>query len=387
MYYFLIVLVLLTVLNGVFLVWCVYGWKKLKTIHAHANNNKTFVSVIVPARNEEENISDCLYDILRQNYPITGFEVIVSDDHSTDGTVEKVRIIMNEFPDHRIRLISNEQNAGVRYKKQAISAAVHQAIGELIVTTDADCRMSPRWLQAIVGHYEKEQPDMIAGPVCYDREKNMFEKMQGLEFSGLVGIGAGTLSNRMPMMCNGGNLAYSKKIFQQVSGFTDKTDFVSGDDTQLMLKIAKIDPSRIHFLKSPDAVVYTTAVNSLSGFIHQRKRWASKIPFAMNAFTVAIAANAYLLHIGLLILFVCAFFRHGLISSFLLLLFIKGLPEIWLLSNVNSFFKKKNRLWLFLPAQIFYLFYISFIGAVSVSGSYTWKERKIKPTAVKLPVS
>jgi len=60
---------------------------------------------------------------------------------------------------------------------------------------------------------------MIAGPVCIHNEKNLLEKFQLLEFAGLIGIGAGAMANGKPVMCNGANLAYTKKIFNDVNGF------------------------------------------------------------------------------------------------------------------------------------------------------------------------
>ncbi len=386
-HYFSIALVCLSLIYSAFMIWCLAGWRKIKTASSSSGNFKTFVSIVVPARNEEKNISNCLHDLLNQSYPEELVELIVVDDHSYDRTAELVVNIMNEFPNRKINLFCNDEKTGALYKKQAISAAIRQAVGELIVTTDADCRMPENWLASMVNCYEQERPDLIAGPVCFQEEKSFFEKIQSLEFMGLIGIGAGAISNHAPMMCNGANLAYTKKIFQEVNGFSGQPEMVSGDDTQLLIKISKLYLGRICFLKSRDAVVTTSAMSSLRDFSHQRKRWASKITFGMSGFTLLIATAAYFLHAALLILFFVSFFDHSVIPTFLFIFLLKCIAEYLLLDGISSFFRKKNLLWLFLPTQIFYMGYITYIGAASLVGSYTWKERKVKPVAIKFRAS
>ncbi len=385
MNYFSIVLLILTLIYGGFITWCLSGWRKLKTFNSSSTILRTRVSVILPARNEEYAIEGCLVDLLSQNYPQELFEVIVVDDHSTDRTAEVVRGVIVKFPRHRIRLLTNDDEQGnVLYKKQAIEKAIRTADGELIVTTDADCRMPGAWLSAIVSYYERENPDMIAAPVCFHSEKNSFEKIQCLEFIGLIGIGAGAISNKVAVMCNGANLTYTKKIFFEVNGFADNAATASGDDTQLMLKIAKRDSSKIHFLKSKDAIVYTNAAGSLNELIQQRKRWASKISAKMSLFTLVIAGVAWLLHAGLLMLFVASFFSHSVIPVFLFIFVLKSIFECIFLYHLVSFFNRKKLIWLLLPAQLIYMIYISVIGTVSPFTSYSWKGREIKSGTANL---
>jgi glycosyltransferase involved in cell wall biosynthesis len=123
----------------------------------------TLITVIIPARNEEDNITACLQSILAQDYPKNLFEVIVVDDHSTDGTAEQVR----SFTSENIRLISLKDHTNNdplnSYKKKAIEIAVQQSTGNLIVTTDADCVVSTKWLSRIASFYEQYCPVFIAG--------------------------------------------------------------------------------------------------------------------------------------------------------------------------------------------------------------------------------
>ncbi len=382
---FLISLLFIGVLYAGFIFWCFMGWKKINRFHSAKADFKTTVSIIVPARNEASTISNCLHDILKQNYPVKLIEIIVVDDHSTDDTVAIVNRIIEQHLNYKIVLLNNNKGQGTLYKKQAIAHAIQKSSGELIVTTDADCRMLPGWLGTMVSYYETEHPWMITGPVCFSEEKNSFEKLQSLEFMGLIGIGAGSISNHQPMMCNGANLAYSKKIFLEVNGFSDREQNASGDDTELLGKISRKDSSKIHFLKSSEAIVYTGAMSSVRTLFNQRKRWASKIPMRMSLFTLTIALIAYALHGGLLILFFICMFHPFVIPFFLVIFFVKIIPEYLLLNGMRSFFRKKNFGWLFLFAQLIYLIYISVIGMTSLVGSYQWKGRVIKVQGSRFP--
>ena len=121
------------------------------------------ITVLVPARNEEMNIGDCLASLAGQTYPREWWEVIVIDDHSTDGMAGIVKGMEG------VRYLSlAERNDGSElraHKKRAIEAGVQEASGELIVTTDADCVFHPEWLKTIAAFYKEErgQADCGAG--------------------------------------------------------------------------------------------------------------------------------------------------------------------------------------------------------------------------------
>ena len=144
---------------------------------AIGNQPSTIISVIIPARNEEENITACLESVINQSYPQNLFEIIVVDDFSTDRTAE----IVSLYADKNVSPISlkdftkEELNS---YKKKAIEVAIAKAKGELIVTTDADCIVPRSWLQTIVSFYEKHHPAFIAAPVSYYGENNFLKIFQ-----------------------------------------------------------------------------------------------------------------------------------------------------------------------------------------------------------------
>lgn len=356
-----------------------YGWKKIQPID---NNHEgtVLISVIVPARNEELTIIDCLTSLVNQKYPSQNFEIIVVDDASTDTTN---KVIQQFCKDHEnIRLITLEDQSGG--KKNAIRNAIQIAKGELIVTTDADCIMSSNWLATIAAFYDQTQAKMIVAPVSFYNERTVFEKMQSLEFIALIVSSGGSLYFNKAIMCNGANLAYTKQIFNEINGFEGIDKQATGDDVLLMYKIKQRYPEGIHFLKHPDAIVYTKAKTTIKGFIDQRRRWASKDFKSLNAETKRVSLIVYFFNVMLLVLPLLIFFclpntaiRLTFFKFCLIIAGIKVVIDFLLLFLGASFFKKKRLLIYFLPEQFFYMIYIVLVGLLGLKKKYKWKDRNI----------
>ncbi len=351
---------------------------------------KTKITVIIPARNEEENIAACLDSICNQSYPKALFEVLVVDDHSTDNTAG----IVKSYADKNVNLISlkdfvvDELNS---YKKKAIEIAIAQSTGELIVTTDADCFAKENWLQTIVAFYEAYNPAFIAAPVAIDCSNKFIEFFQGLDFMTLQGITGASVHKKIHSMCNGANLAYTKKAFEEVGGFTGIDNIASGDDMLLMHKIYKFHPEKVMFLKSKEAIVQTAPVNSVKEFFNQRIRWASKADKYDDKRIFFVLLLVYLVNVLLLALPIAAIFIKTTFSISLypftfvftvlelwvFLIIIKTIAELIFLMPVSKFFGKQSMLWLFPLMQPVHIIYTVIAGWLGKFGSYSWKERKV----------
>lgn len=338
----------------------------------------TPISVIIPARNEEENMRDCLESVLNQSYPNNRFEVIVVDDFSTDGTAE----IVKTFSGKNVRLISLsdqlEDGEINSYKKKAIEVAIQNATGDLIITTDADCIASPKWLETIASFYQKNNSAFIAAPVTFYEEDSFLKIFQSLDFMTLQGITGASVHKKFHSMCNGANLAYEKKVFAEVNGFKDIDHIASGDDMLLMHKIFKKYPDRVHFLKSSKAVVRTKAAETLLEFFNQRIRWASKADKYSDKRITAVLFLVYFLNVWILFLGICSMFNAAVSTTFIIALIIKTIVELLFLYPVTKFFNKVKLLWWFPAAQPFHILYTVIAGWLGKFGSYKWKERKVK---------
>jgi len=339
------------------------------------NQFKTTVSVLIAARNEEEKIKNTIQDILAQDYPAHLFQLIVVDDHSTDHTSE----IVLSFADPRVKLIIlNEKKPLNSYKKKAITEAIKLSDSELIISTDADCRMGSSWIKTIVSFYESGDYKMVSSPVAYFEEKNIFEEMQSLEFLFLIGLGASGIGNGTPTTCNGANLAYRRDIFHDLNGFQGIDDLASGDDELFMHKVASAYPKGIGFCKSRDAIVYTHAKANLDEFIQQRKRWASKSTKYKNKGIVVLGVMIWLFNFSIIVTALAGFIDPIYWMMPVVSICLKMLAELVFLIPVCRFAGRLKLLWYQPLLTIIHIFYLVYIGIAGNSGKYRWKGRLVR---------
>jgi len=341
---------------------------------------KTFISVIVAARNEEKNIGKLIAAIQKQNYPSHLFELIIVDDHSTDKTADIIKPYLND----QIRLIPLRlaDKATIAFKKAAIDIGIKNSKEDLIITTDADCIMSENWLSTIAAFYEQHHPKMIVMPVVIKNNYSFLGLFQTLDFMSLQGITAAAVHKKIHGMCNGANLAYTRKVFDEVNGFEGIDHIASGDDMLLMHKISKNYKNEILFLKSKNVIVETLPETNISGFINQRIRWASKADKYEDKSLFPVLLLVYLMNLLMAFLF-CKFmffnFEFSILNFyFFLLLTIKTTTELYFLFPVSRFFGYTKLLWWFPLFQPFHIIYTVVAGWMGKFGRYKWKGRPLK---------
>ncbi len=373
-----IISVLLTVFTGVYVVLVCYmrkGWFALP-FFSKQRIAKTKVSVLIAARNEEANIGRTLSSILAQDFPRELLEIIVVDDHSTDNT----SAIVQSFSAQGVKLLKlNESEPLNSYKKKAISEAIAIATGELIVTTDADCRMGQHWLASVVGYTEENNCSLVSSPVVYSEERTFFEKLQTLEFLYLIGLGAAGIGNGHPSTCNGANLAYRRDVFYELGGFNGIDHLASGDDELFLHKVALKYPERIGFCKSREAIVYTDAKGNLRDFISQRKRWASKSTHYKDKTIVGLGIVIWLFNLLLLLSGAAVvFFDVELWKVLAVAVLLKFSAELFFLYPLCHFAKRTALLRHLMLLTLLHVIYMVYIGIAGNSGKYQWKGRSVK---------
>ena len=375
---FYILLIFFGIIYFVIISIYTYGWFRLKTYNPVNKNYSTVVSIIIPARNEEDNITNLINDLINQDYPSELYEIIIVNDNSTDKTVEKVNDFISRNPDCKVRLINvSEEKLFRAYKKKAINMAIENSIGDLIITTDADCRFSNKWITSFISFYESEKPKMIVGPVSFFNETTFFEKIQTLEFLSLIAITGGAIRTGRPIMCNGANLAYEKQAFYEVGGFGyDK--FSSGDDVFLLLKIRKYFGNKsVRFLKNYSAIVFTEAKKSVRDFFHQRTRWASKNK-GYSLSILFVSFTVYMMNLLLIAGLILCIFYPQLLKVVSLSFLLKLIIELPILISISNFARRSKMFLYSFPLIVLYPIYIILTGALGIVGSYHWKGRKLK---------
>jgi biofilm PGA synthesis N-glycosyltransferase PgaC len=364
------------VIYSLFIVYYWQAWIKIPVYSpGYADTAATKLSIIIPARNEEQNIKQLLDSLLAQDYPAHLTEIIVVDDHSTDNTAA----IVKNYPAVKLLILQDELTNS--YKKKAIEMAITRSTGDLIVTTDADCVADRQWLSSLVSFKEKRNAAFIAAPVSFGNKKGgnrLLYNFQVLDFLVLQGVTGVAVHHKMMSMCNGANLAYEKTVFNEVNGFKNIDHIASGDDMLLMHKISRRFPGRLYYIKSQNAIIKTETVDTWAQFFNQRIRWASKANKYDDKRIFSVLLLVYLFNFSFLCLFIAGFINYTYWFYLLYLWIAKTVVEFPFVFSVASFFGRRSLLKYFFLLQPFHILYTVVAGWLGQFGSYEWKGRKVK---------
>ena len=361
-----IVILIILFLYALLIIRYTLGWYKVQAI-----TNKDFtpkVSIVIAMRNEENEVERLLQNLQSQIYPTDKLELILVNDHSTDNTLN----ILNSSQLDNLQVVNMpKEEFG---KKNAIKNAIELASGDIILASDADCSFNPKWVQTMVNYFTDENIKLVSGPVAYHKQKGIFLSLQALEFSSLIGSGAGAIGVNNAIFCNGANMAYRKEIFLEVNEFSIDTA-VSGDDVFLLHSVKAKYPNSIAFAKEQSAIVITDAVQTVSGFINQRKRWTAKSSGYKDNASIYTSFLVLFTNLAFVFLFAIPFWNIEYFNLFILFYGVKFLVDLILLFPILKFFNRTDLVKWILPFEIFYSFYIVLIVVLSFTKSFEWKGR------------
>ena len=273
----------------------IYGFKKVSLFKAEEFAAKSHFSIVIPFRNEAENLTVLLKTVENLNYPSKMFEIIFVNDASEDNSeaIISEAIEKNRFS---IKILQNKRISNSP-KKDAISEAIKNSNFEWIVTTDADCELPKNWLKTLDAFIQKNNPVMVCGPVIYKSNGNFIESFQQLDGFSLQAVTIGSFGMRRPLLCNGANLAYRKDAFLEVNGFSENDHIASGDDIFLLEKMKKSFPRQVQFLKSKQVIVSTKPQSTWKNVLNQRIRWASKTSKQKSTLSLLLGGLVFLVNI------------------------------------------------------------------------------------------
>ena len=375
----LITFVIITILYLFLIGYFVLGFDKVKDFRLQDIAPKTTFTVVIPFRNEAENLPELLQSLLNLNYPQHLFEVILVNDDSEDDSIETIKnhLLINETKNYNLKIINNQRHTNSP-KKDAIQAAINQAKHQWIITTDADCIVPVYWLDSFDNFIQSQSLKMIAGPVSYSQGNGLLNTFEALDFLSLIGATIGAFGINKPFLCNGANLAYQKQFFQQLNGFEGNTNIASGDDIFLMEKALKKDSNSIKYLKSKQATVITKPQNNLKNLISQRVRWASKTSNYNNTFAKIVGLLVLITNASLVIGFVLVTLGLFALKPFAYLFFIKVAIDFILIYKACQLFNKEELLKHYLWSSLIYPFFSVYIAFISMFTTYKWKNRTFK---------
>jgi cellulose synthase/poly-beta-1,6-N-acetylglucosamine synthase-like glycosyltransferase len=362
---------ILLIINGLYfflnLVFIFTWFKMRKNIIKYVSLKDSKLTVIIPVRNEQDNILNLLNDLNFQTYPFKKFEVIIANDGSEDNT-EKIVLDFQEFAQYDLKLLNILNENGQSPKKRAIQKSIEIASGEFIITTDGDCRVNKNWLTSIENIFIQKEAKLISSAVTFKDEKSLWNTFQIIEFASLIGSGACAMFLKKPNMCNGANIAYTKAVFEEVKGFAGNEHLASGDDEFLMHKISALYPEKVIFNLDKNAIVHSKSQIDFSHFFQQRKRWASKWKHYKDWKVGVLAIFIFAVNLGMI---------YSLFTRNYLYLMLKCLPEFVFLCLIISYLGYKDKIKYIPFIQMIYPFYVVFFGLIAQGKGYNWKGRKL----------
>lgn len=345
----------------------IYGFTKINQFEYIGLAPKTSFSIIVPFRNEEENLPILLESISKLNYPTDLFEVILVDDAS-DFRFKNLDLRF------KISLIDNIRVSNSP-KKDAIATAMEIVKTDWVITTDGDCVVHKNWLLALDNFIQLHHVSMIAGAVTYDCQNSFLHHFQQLDLASLQGATIGSFGIDKGFMCNGANFAYTKSFFQKLNGFEGNNSIASGDDVFLLQKAVIEYPEKVAYLKSKNTIVTTKPANDWKSLFYQRVRWASKTTSYQSLFGKRLGLIVFLMNFGFVYCFVMTFlgmFPYFFIGMYFLIKF--GIDTV-LINQTNKFLTKHKIRFLFL-SSLWYPFFSTAVALYSLFGKYEWKGRR-----------
>jgi cellulose synthase/poly-beta-1,6-N-acetylglucosamine synthase-like glycosyltransferase len=358
-------LILIAILPYFFIILSIYRNLRRIIPFVKVGNPHVKVSVLVACRNEEKNLPCLLNNLYSQDYNPDLFEVIIIDDNSDDKTLN----IASAFKEIKnFRVLSNTG----RGKKSALGTGIEEASGELIITTDADCRIGEKWLSEICAFYSSNKADMIIAPVQFEDKSGFPGRFTDLEFLSLQGITAGTALSGNPVMCNGANLAFTKEAYKRNSGNLHN-ELLSGDDIFFLHSLKKETKSKILWLSSSDGAVTTKQPNTLCSFINQRARWISKAGSYEDRFSLALSIVTFVTILTNISLLITGIFIHKILLIYLASVIMKSIPDYLILSDIAGRYNKRHLLKWFIPSQAVYPFYVTVVLCRACFRGNSWK--------------
>ncbi|MNP94738.1 Poly-beta-1,6-N-acetyl-D-glucosamine synthase [compost metagenome] len=226
------------------------------------------ISVIVCAKNEEENVKNFIPLLAEQDYP--DFEIVLIDDASSDDTLEVFEEFEKRYPNVRLVKVKNNE-AFWGNKKYALTLGIKAAKKEYLLFTDADCYPASKdWITAMSSQFTLHRT-IVLGYGGYEKIANSFLNkiirfetlLTAIQYFSWAKLGR-------PYMGVGRNMAYKKEEFFNVNGFIEHIQIRSGDDDLFINQAA--NGKNVSIAYTPESFTYSKPKTSFKDFFTQKRR-------------------------------------------------------------------------------------------------------------------
>ncbi len=338
-----------------------------------------FVSVIVAARNEEKTIERVLECLSLQTYPY--YELIIINDRSTDNTAAIVADFQKENPSIK-RIDITTVPSDMPTKKNALRAGINASKGEILCFTDADCFPPSTWVEELVQQFELKV-GLVAGYSPYTIPsgktitnrilRNMFFKFIAYEEFRAAIWSSGAIGWNLGWLCTGRNLAYRRKVYDEVGGFEKIKQSISGDDDLFLQLVRRQTNWKIRYVKTRESFVPTVPPADFCSFVEQRKRHFS----ASKVFSFPMMLFFFFYHLTNFLLFFSPFLFlfHMLSIPFVIACIVTKLFADTILFFFSArTFDASTYSRSFIIMEALYVLYNSLIGPLGIFKKFEWKQ-------------
>lgn len=361
-------LIFLIILSGYFLQSVLFVIGAKKKFPRLEDKDLPTATIIVAARNEEENIYRCMSSLSKQEYPDGKLDIIIVDDRSTDATGEIVDKFISTRKNFK-KIIPDEPKGKMVGKVNALATAIRKATGEIILTTDADCEVKPNWVKTIASYYTKDVG--MVDSYTTQLADNSFGAMQAIDFIYLLLVAGGTINLGIPISCIGNNMSFRKQAYHEIGGY-ENLPFSVTEDFTLLRAIYKLNKYKILFPLEEDAMVTSIPCTSFKQLYRQKKRWSiGGLGVPVRGFLIMLWG--FLTHICILL--TPLFFS----PVWLYLICFKIIADFFVLYPIHQKLGISKNLKYFAVYQIYYILYVIALPFIVLADrKVVWKGREYK---------
>jgi len=222
-----------------------------------------FVSIVIPAYNEEKRIRPTMESVLKLNYPKDKYEILIINDGSTDNTEKVVKETIKEYKYFNIRLYGQE-NKG---KGAALNNGLERSKGEYFICLDADSYVSKDSLRKILPEFTDDNIAAVLPMLKVRKPKTLLQKIQWPEY--IVNMFYKDLMGKLDCIhvAPGPFSVYKKSILEKVNGFDENN---MTEDLEITLRLQKHNYKIVQILSTE---IYTIAPSTFKELYKQRNRW------------------------------------------------------------------------------------------------------------------
>ncbi|UCS93533.1 glycosyltransferase [Echinicola marina] len=263
----IILLVLILIQDVLLLILFVFNYRD-HIVSGQQEEGWPSVSVVMTARNEADVLAACLKAFEEIDYPREKISFIVGNDQSLDKTSE-ILSTWAKKDSQRVFMEIRPLYRHINGKANALAQLIKMAKGELLLLTDADCKVGKYWAKEMVNAYQPRF-GMVVG-LTQVTGGNVFEKLQGLEWWQILGMIKVTSDLGLLLTAVGNNMLVSREAYEKVGGF-EGLNFSVTEDFALGEAIKAKGYKPVHQF-SAASLIETKGEKDLSSLLLQRKRW------------------------------------------------------------------------------------------------------------------